>query len=66
MRACMTRIFHDFPAGHSMDTDWFALDEEGHVGRFDTGEDGALPNRAATGFGQCSCGPPEHHAAQHA
>lgn len=37
----------DFPAAHSMDTAWFAVDADGHVGRFDTGEDGALPVRAA-------------------
>lgn len=33
-----------------MDTQWFALDEQGHVGVFDTGEDGALPNQAAFGM----------------
>lgn len=41
----------DYPAAHSMDTEWFAVDEDGHVARFDTGEDGALPDRAATGIG---------------
>jgi|GEM_PF-3517535 len=30
-----------------MDTAWFAVDEDGHVGRFETGEDGAVPNAAA-------------------
>lgn len=40
----------DFPAAHSMDTQWYAVDEQGHVGVFDTGEDGALPNDAAFGF----------------
>ena len=49
----MSEILEDFPAAHSMDTEWFALDEDGHVGRFDTGEDGALPDRAATGSGPC-------------
>lgn len=34
------------PAAHSMDTEWFALDERGHVGVFFTGETGALPGRA--------------------
>lgn len=34
-----------------MDTEWFAVDEYGRVGRFYTGEDGALPHDAATGFG---------------
>lgn len=35
------------PAAHSMDTAWFAVDAEGRVGLFETGEDGALPTRAA-------------------
>jgi hypothetical protein len=38
----------DFPAAHSMDTEWFAVDAEGNVGLFDSSEDGAVPNRAAT------------------
>src|SRR5687768_12014245 len=33
----------DFPAAHSMDTYWFAVDAQGHVATFDTGEDGAFP-----------------------
>jgi hypothetical protein len=33
----------DFPAAHSMDTDWFAVDRNGHVAHFDTGTDGAAP-----------------------
>ena len=33
----------DFPAAHSMDTTWFAVDAEGNIGEFATGEDGALP-----------------------
>ena len=37
----------DFPAAHSMDTEWFAVDEHGRVGRFDSGEDGAVPIDAA-------------------
>lgn len=36
----------DFPAAHSMDTTWFAVDRDGNVGRFETGEDGAVPNDA--------------------
>lgn len=40
----------DLPAAHSMDTTWYAVDEHGHVGVFDTGEDGALPVGAATGM----------------
>ena len=38
----------DFPAAHSMDTDWFAVDADGNVGLFDSTEDGAVPNAAAT------------------
>lgn len=37
----------DVPAAHSMDTEWFAVDANGHVAIFDTGEDGALPIAAA-------------------
>lgn len=33
-----------------MDTTWYAVDEHGHVGVFETGEDGALPIAAATGM----------------
>jgi hypothetical protein len=33
----------DFPAAHSMDTDWFAADADGHVGVFATGENGHAP-----------------------
>lgn len=38
----------DFPAAHSMDTEWFAIDEQGHVGHFETGEAGSVPNEALT------------------
>lgn len=34
-----------------MDTEWFAVDATGAVAVFDTGEDGALPSAAGTGFG---------------
>lgn len=34
------------PAAHSMDTEWFALDEKGRLGVFFTSEQGALPNAA--------------------
>lgn len=34
----------DFPAAHSMDTTWFAIDADGYVGIFDTSEGGAMPN----------------------
>lgn len=37
---------NDFPAAHSMDTAWFAVDEDGNVARFETGEDGAVPAAA--------------------
>jgi hypothetical protein len=33
----------DFPAAHSMDATWFAVDRDGHVAMFDTGEAGAVP-----------------------
>src|SRR5690242_3867236 len=38
----------DFPAAHSMDTAWYAVDRDGHVGFFDTGEEGHLPRGALT------------------
>jgi len=41
----------DFPAAHSMDSAWFAVDADGHVARFDTGENGAVPHAAAPGGG---------------
>jgi hypothetical protein len=36
----------DFPAAHSMDTQWFAIDHNGYVARFFTGAGGAVPNGA--------------------
>ncbi|AFY94581.1 hypothetical protein [Chamaesiphon minutus] len=33
----------DFPAAHSMDTTWFAIDADGCVGIFNSGEGGAVP-----------------------
>jgi hypothetical protein len=33
----------DFPAAHSMDTTWFAIDADGCVGIFETNEGGAVP-----------------------
>jgi hypothetical protein len=33
----------DFPAAHSMDSTWFAVDADGHVALFFTGEAGGLP-----------------------
>lgn len=41
-----------FPAAHSMDTDWFALDADGRVGLFISDEPGAVPER-----GIVWCGP---------
>ena len=37
----MTAI--DFPAAHSMDTAWFAVDSQGRVANFETDENGAVP-----------------------
>ncbi|MCA8997796.1 MAG: hypothetical protein KDA80_12445, partial [Planctomycetaceae bacterium] len=33
----------DFPAAHSMDTTWFAVDADGHIGAFETEENGWVP-----------------------
>jgi tetratricopeptide (TPR) repeat protein len=33
----------DLPAAHSMDTEWFAIDDHGHVAVFDSQETGAVP-----------------------
>jgi hypothetical protein len=33
----------DYPASHSMDTCWFAVDEAGQVAAFETGEPGHVP-----------------------
>lgn len=33
----------DYPAAHSMDTTWFAVDADGAVAMFDTGENGHCP-----------------------
>jgi hypothetical protein len=40
----------DFPAAHSMDTEWFAIDRDGQVALFITGEDGSVANGAAEGI----------------
>jgi hypothetical protein len=37
----------DYPAAHSMDTHWFAVDKDGRVGLFFTAEAGYLPSGAA-------------------
>lgn len=41
---------HDFPAAHSMDTHWFAVDKCGHVATFDSGEEGAVPEGAPDAY----------------
>jgi hypothetical protein len=33
----------DFPAAHSMDTEWFAVDRDGRVAVFNSGENGLVP-----------------------
>ena len=40
---------NDYPASHSMDTCFFAIDKDGHVACFDTGEAGAVPANALSG-----------------
>jgi hypothetical protein len=40
------RMPPDYPAAHSMDTDWFAVDECGHVALCTSGEAGAVPEAA--------------------
>ncbi|MCA9608256.1 MAG: hypothetical protein KC619_21755 [Myxococcales bacterium] len=37
------------PAAHSMDTTWFAVDADGFVAAFESGEAGAVPMNAAAG-----------------
>lgn len=36
----------DYPAAHSMDTEWYAVDEEGQVAKFYSGETGGVPAEA--------------------
>lgn len=33
----------DYPAGHSMDSQWFAVDKDGNVGFFETGSEATMP-----------------------
>jgi hypothetical protein len=40
-------VNQDFPAAHSMDSAWFAVDRDGRVAYFSTGEAGAMPEDAA-------------------
>jgi hypothetical protein len=39
----------DYPAAHSMDTSWYAVDPAGHVAVFESGENGHAPNAAGEG-----------------
>lgn len=34
---------HEYPASHSVDTDWFAIDRDGHLACISSGEGGWLP-----------------------
>src|SRR5690348_4035575 len=36
----------DFPAAHSMDSSWYAVDKDGNVALFHTGAGGAMPENA--------------------
>lgn len=38
-----SKVSSDYPAAHSMDTHWFAIDEAGEVAVFDTHETGPVP-----------------------
>lgn len=38
-----SQLFADYPAAHSMDTTWYAVDEHGEIGAFDSNERGAVP-----------------------
>ena len=40
---------NDFPAAHSMDTFWFAVDADGHAAVSSSGEAGAVPTKAHMG-----------------
>jgi hypothetical protein len=44
----------DLPAAHSMDTEWFAIDDRGHVGVFDSQEMGQVPEAHFTTWDQHS------------
>lgn len=39
-------MMSEFPAAHSMDTTWFAIDSDGHVAVFDSSEAGCVPTDA--------------------
>ena len=42
----------DYPAGHSVDTRWYAIDECGHVASFYTSESGAIPCKGTAEIGE--------------
>lgn len=37
---------YDYPAAHSMDSAWYALDKDGYIAQMDTSENGVLPRIA--------------------
>lgn len=41
----------DYPAAHSMDTTWFAVDADGHVAMLDSQSDGLVPSSYLRAFG---------------
>lgn len=41
----------DFPAAHSMDTEWFAVDKNGHVATFTSHASGAVPSQFLKAYG---------------
>lgn len=43
----MTVKSQTYPAAHSMDTEWFAIDSKGQVALFDTDEAGSMPLQAS-------------------
>lgn len=43
-----------YSAAHSMDSGWFAVDEDGNVAHFDTGEGGAIPAAAKLVTGEAA------------
>ncbi len=43
-------MFQDYPAAHSVDTEWFAIDEDGYIALFGSGLEGAVPDVFANKF----------------
>jgi hypothetical protein len=50
VRVAEGRGVNDWPAAHSMDTTWFAVDRCGHVGIFESGEEGAVADGAPDAY----------------